>query len=273
MPRATPAAAAPPFALVTGACSGIGRAIAGSLAARGHGLVVTSDRPGRLAEAARALRDAHGVPVHELPADLSRPGAAAALAARVLALGVGIDVLVSNAGFFFFGEAVDADPARAEAMLELHVVTPSLLCTVLGREMRARRRGRILLVSSISAFRDFPGIAYYGASKRYLRGFARSLRSELAPHGVSVTCLLPGPVDTDLYPRDAAPVARGKRLGLFMRPDAVADAGVRALLAGRAECVPGLHNRVLARASALTPQWVIDLLRRRAPWLRPGGAP
>jgi hypothetical protein len=267
-----PVAATPrPFALVTGACSGIGLAIAGRLAARGWGIVAVSERADRLAGAASRLRERHGVPVREIVVDLGRPGAALEVAGRIRELGVEVDVLVNNAGIFFFGEAVDADPARAEALLHLHVVTPSLLCTLVGREMRARGRGRILLVSSISAWRDFPGIAYYGASKRYLRGFARSIRSELGPQGVTVTCLAPGPVDTALYPPDAAPVARGRRLGLFLSPDVVAEAAVRALLAGRAECIPGVPARLMAWGSALTPQWIVDLLRRRAPWLRQGG--
>ena len=253
---------------MTGGCSGIGRAIAHRLAARGHALVLVSDRPGPLEAAARGIRAEHRVAVEVLPLDLARPGAAEALHRRVRALGLEVEVLVSNAGVFFFGEAADADPERASAMLQLHVVTPSLLCTLFGHEMRERRRGRILLVSSISAWRDFPGIAYYGSSKKYLRGFARALRSEMAVHGVAVTCLSPGPTATGLYGLETDAVRRGRRLGLFMVPERVAEAGVRALLAGRAECVPGFWNRVLALAAALTPQWVVDLVRRRAPWLR-----
>ncbi len=254
-------------ALVTGGCSGIGLALARGLAARGHPLVLVSDRPARLEAAASAIRAAHGVAVEALPLDLGRPGAAEALHRRVRELGLEVEILVSNAGVFSFGEAVDADPARADAMLQLHVVAPSLLCTLFGREMRERGRGRILLVSSISAWRDFPGIAYYGSSKRYLRGFARALRSELSVHGVGVTCLAPGPTATGLYDLGSQAVRRGRRLGLFMDPDRVAAAGLRALLAGRAECVPGLWNRGLALLAAATPQWVVDLIRRRAPWL------
>jgi uncharacterized protein len=259
-----------PLALVTGGCSGIGRALADRLAVRGHDLLLVSERPDRLAAAAEALRRAHGVDVQAIHLDLARPGAARELHERVGAMGLAPDVLVSNAGFLLFGEVADAPLDRADALLQLHVVTPSLLCTLFGRDLRKRGRGSILLVSSISAWRDFPGIAYYGSSKKYLRGFARALRSELRVHGVGVTCLSPGPTDTALYSPDAAPVARGKSLGFFMSAEAVAEAGVRALLAGRAECVPGLRNRVMAVASALTPQWVIDLIRRRAPWLRTG---
>ncbi len=269
-PIPPPPGAGRPLALVTGGCSGIGRALADRLAARGHDLLLVSERPDRMAEAAEALRRAHGVSVHTVHLDLARPGAALELHRRVGEMGLAPEVLVSNAGFLLFGEVADTPLDRADALLQLHVVTPSLLCTLFGRDLRRRRRGRILLVSSISAWRDFPGIAYYGSSKKYLRGFARALRSELHVHGVSVTCLSPGPTDTALYAPDAAPVARGKRLGLFMSADAVAEAGVRALLAGRAECVPGLRNRLMATASALTPQWVVDLLRRRAPWLRTG---
>lgn len=259
---------------MTGGCSGIGRAIASSLAARGHPLVLVSERPGPLDEAAAAIRAAHGVEVTALCLDLARPGAAGELHRRVRSLGLAVEVLVNNAGVFFFGEAADADPERAGAMLQLHVVTPSLLCTLFGREMRERRRGRILIVSSVSAWRDFPGIAYYGSSKRYLRGFARALRSEMAVHGVGVTCLAPGPTATGLYRLQAEAVRRGRRLGLFMEPERVAEAGLRALFAGRAECVPGLGNRALAFLAALAPQWAVDLVRRRAPWLaRPGGGP
>lgn len=259
---------------MTGGCSGIGKAIASALAARGHPLLLVSEREGPLGEAAAGIRAAHGVAVEALCLDLARPGAAEELHRRVRSLGLTVEVLVNNAGTFFFGEAADADPERARAMLQLQVVTPSLLCTLFGREMRARRRGRILIVSSISAWRDFPGIAYYGSSKRYLRGFARALRSEMAVHGVGVTCLAPGPTATGLYGLDSEAVRRGRRLGLFMEPERVAEAGVRALLAGRAECVPGLANRVLALAAALAPQWAVDLLRRRAPWLRrAGGGP
>jgi uncharacterized protein len=256
------------FALVTGGCSGIGHALAHRLAVRGYPLVLVSNRPGPLEAAAEALRGAHGVAVHPLCMDLARPESAAELHQRVQSLGLAVEVLVNNAGVFFFGEAVDAVPERANALLQLHVVTPSLLCTLFGREMRERRSGRILMVSSISAWRDFPGIAYYGSSKRYLRGFARALRSEMGGHGVTVTCLSPGPTATELYPMAPEAIRRGRRFGLFLPPERVAEAGVRALLSGRAECVPGLSNRLMALAAAATPQWLIDILRRRGRWLK-----
>lgn len=255
------------MALVTGACSGIGRAMGLRLASLGYRLILVSNRPAELEAAAVEMRTQGAPTVHALAIDLARAEAAEEIHRRVTELGLAVDILVSNAGFFFFGEAVDASPERAHAMLQLHVVTPSLLCTRFGRDMRTRGRGRILIVSSIAAWRDFPGIGYYGASKKYLRGFARSLRSELGVYGVKVTCLAPGPTATNLYDGKGVPVELAKRLHVMMAPERVADVGLRAMFAGRGEVVPGLLGRAMVWLALLTPQWLIDLLRRRAPWL------
>ena len=255
------------MALVTGACSGIGRALAFRLGALGYRLILVSNRAVELDATARAIQAAGAAAVHTIVSDLARPEAAEEVYREVRALGLDVDILISNAGFFFFGEAVDASLERANAMLQLHVVTPSLLCARFGRDMRRRGRGHILIVSSISAWRDFPGISYYGASKKYLRGFARALRSELDVYGVKVTCLAPGPTATNLYDTNVVPVERAKRLGIMADPATVAESGLGAMFAGRAEHIPGLRARAMACLAALTPQWAIDLLRRHAPWL------
>ncbi len=256
-------------ALVTGACSGIGLAMARLLAAKGYALVLVSNRADELEGAADGLRAAFGAAVSTIVQDLAVPGAAGALVAEVEARGLSVDILINNAGMFFFGEAADADPRRAEALLHLHVTTPSLLCTYFAAHMRARRRGHIMIVSSISAWRSFPGISYYGSSKTYLRSFAQALRSELAMYGVKVTCLAPGATATGLYDGSGVPVIVARRLGVMMDAEAVATAGLRAMFRGEAECVPGVLARVMTVAAASTPQPVVDWLRRRAPWLRP----
>jgi len=256
-------------ALVTGACSGIGRELACELAVLGYALVLVSNREEPLGAVARELRAAHGIAVHALVMDLARADAAPLLVERVRALGVDVDILVNNAGFFFFGEVADADPANATAMVTLHVLTPSLLCTAFAKGMRDRRAGHVLFVSSISAWKFFPGIAYYSATKRYLRGFAASLRSELKPYGVNVTCLAPGATATGLYAQTGAPVEVGRRLGVMMDARVVARAGLRAMFARRAVCIPGIGTRAMLGLALLTPPFVIDLVRRYGPWLKP----
>jgi hypothetical protein len=254
--------AARDWALVTGACSGIGLELARGLAERGHPLVMVSNRERELGEAAEALRGAHGVQIHTVVMDLARADAAEALYAEVKARNVEPGVLINNAGMLLFGEVAETDPGKLDALLQLHVVTPTLLARRFGADMRARRSGHILIVSSISAWRPFPGIALYGASKRYLRDFADALRAELAVWGVHVTCLAPGAVATGLYD-SRVNVDLAKRVGVMVEPAFVARAGLEGLFARRARVVPGLGAKGMAFGMALCPGWLVGLLRRR----------
>lgn len=253
-------------ALVTGACSGIGLAIARELVSRGYGVVVVSNRGPELATVAAELT-AQGARAWAVTMDLARAEAAEELETAVEKLGLEIDVLVNNAGIFFFGEALEVEPARIQTMLMLHVVTPSLLARRFGRKMRDRRTGHLLFVSSISAWNDFPGIALYGASKKYLKGFATALRSELKPWGVNVTVVAPGATATGLYDPKVVDVERAKRVGVMTGPEPVAHAALEAMFARKALVVPGVMSRLFAWGMALAPRWLIDLVRLRAPWL------
>ena len=114
-------------------------------------------------------------------------------------------------------------------------------------------------------------LCHCGSSKKYARGFARALRSELAIHGVNVTCLAPGATATPLYDPAVVPVERARRFGIMMDAETVAEAGLRAMFDRKAEHIPGLLARAMTLGAVLTPQWGIDLLRRRSPWLQKGG--
>ncbi|MBN1629237.1 MAG: SDR family NAD(P)-dependent oxidoreductase, partial [Thermoleophilia bacterium] len=217
------------YSLVTGACSGIGLAIARELARRGHWLIMVSNRDTELVAAARELEAEYQVDAQTIQMDLAHPEAARVLYDEVICRGLEVDILVSNAGIFFFGDVIDTEPDRIQTMMQLHVVTPSLLAQYFGRDMAARRRGRIAFVSSISGWREFPGIAYYSSSKRFLRGFASALREELREHGVSVTCVAPGAVATSLYDGTGIPVPLAVKYGIMKDPAGVAKAAVRGL--------------------------------------------
>lgn len=251
------------WGLVTGACSGIGLELARGLAARGHPLVLVSNRDAELRGAADALRAAHGVETRVLTLDLARAEAAEAVYAEVTGLGIEIDVLVNNAGILLWGEIAETELEKLGALLQLHVVTPTLLARRFAAEMRERRRGHVLIVSSISAWRPFPGIAAYGASKRYLRDFAAALRAELSVWGVNVTCLAPGAVATGLY-ESRVDVELAKRFRVMVEPAFVARAGLEGLFARRALVVPGFGAKLMAWSMALTPTWLVGVLRRRS---------
>jgi short-subunit dehydrogenase len=261
----------PGHALVTGACSGIGWELAAGLAQRGHPLVLVSNRETELNAAAERLTRDSGVPTESVVIDLARPEAALALYEEVRRRGIDVDILVSNAGMFFFGEVAETDPERANALLQLHVVTPSLLARYFGRDMRARRRGHILFISSISAWRDFPGIAWYGSSKRYLRSFAAALREELRVWDVNVTCVAPGAVATGLYAQTGVPVDTAVKLRVMKHPNRIAKAARDGMYKGKALVVPGLSAKVMAFGMAIMPRGLIRLVRGHTSLLpRPG---
>lgn len=252
----------PMYALVTGASSGIGLELCRELARRGYSLVLVGIEGPALADAAARLAEDFKVATQTVVIDLARPEAAHELHAEVQRRGLTIDVLANNAGFFLYGDVADADPARVNAMLQLHVVTPTLLCRLFGRAMRERKTGHVLIVSSISAWADFPGIALYGGSKRYLRSFAASLRAELRLSGVNVTLLAPGATATPLYKDTAVPVETATRLGVMVPAAFVARRGVEGMLKRRAVVIPGAQATLGAWLVSLLPGWIVARTRR-----------
>ena len=171
------------MALVTGASSGIGLAYAKELARRGYDLLVVSNEQERLQRVAAELSDAFGVRVLPLYMDLARAEAARELYDYCQQMQLDIEVLVNNAGIFFFDDLTEVAASRIEKMILLHIQTVTMLCHYFGGAMRRRGRGYILNMSSLSAWTPAPGISVYAASKSYLRKLSQMLRYEL--HGVA----------------------------------------------------------------------------------------
>lgn len=241
------------YALITGASSGIGREYALQLAARGFNLILVGDRDGENRLLADEIARRCGVEAWPLYADLALPGAAERIHARTAACGWAVEVLVCNAGMLRFGLLTDEPPETTGRLVTLHCTTPAQLCRLYGAEMRARGRGRILLMSSATAWMPYPTVATYAATKCFLRSFARSLRDELYDAGVRVTAVYPGAVDTPLYRLDDGWRRRLRRWGVMLSPGEVAKKGLRALFRGRSRSIPGLFTKICVAVCRLLP--------------------
>jgi len=255
--------AGPPLALVTGASRGIGASMARELASRGWGLVLTARSGEALETLATELRSAHRVPVEVVVADLTEAGAPARLEALTEGRGRPVELLVNNAGVGKVGEFVEQDPASVHATLDVNVVAATELLHRFAPHMARRGRGRILNVASVGAFQPGPLVAVYYASKAYLLSLSEALGNELAPRGVTVTTLCPGPTRSEFH-RHAGFRGEATPRGIPMaEPGEVARAGVEAALAGRTVVVPGLVNRLLALAVRLLPRGPLLRATRR----------
>lgn len=252
-----------PVVLITGASSGIGEALARCFARNGHCPVLVARSAGTLRRLAVRLSEEFGVPAVTLPADLSRPRAAAALAERLARRRLAVEVLVNNAGVLEAGPFARL-PARAHRqMIDLNVSALTAMLAQFVPAMVRRGRGRILNVASIAAFQPVPTLATYAATKAFVLSLSESLAEELRDSGVTVTALCPGFTATPMLGRAASANARLAQLPgvLIGDVDAVAAEGYRACMAGEVVAVPGLLNRAATTASQATPRW---LLRRIA---------
>jgi short-subunit dehydrogenase len=232
------------LALITGASSGIGEAIADELARRGHDLVLTARSRPALESLARRLAAAHRINTTVIDTDLAQPDAPQRLVAELVGRSLSPDVLVNNAGFGCNDRFWSAPLRRQLDMIQLNTAALTELTHHLLPPMIQRRRGRVLNVTSIAAFLPGPYQAVYFATKAYVLSFSVALNEELRGSGVSITALCPGPVKTKFA--DAAGFTNTKLFDgpATLSPEAVARIGVNAALAGRPIAVAGFINRL-----------------------------
>ena len=252
-----------PWALVTGASSGIGWQISAELAARGYNIIGVSNQETRLEELKQHVEQNHRVQVLTINQDLARENAAQEIYDYSQAQNIEPDVLVNNAGMLLYGEMADSEYDLIKSILNLHVNTPALLCRLFGARMKERHSGYILNVSSISSVMPFPTISVYGPTKTFLRYFSRAIRTELKPYGVNVCCLIPGTTDTPLNEPFGANMSLVRRIGIVKGPHSVARAGIRAMFLKRSHCIPGFFNKAIIFLVPLLPSFVIAFANRQ----------
>lgn len=264
-------AAGSAWALVTGAGSGIGRCYALRLAALGYRLVIAGNNRAPLEAVAEEIRSAAartGIPAEEtgvliITIDLAQAGAAQELYDQVAAEGIGVDVVINNAGIFSFCDILATPAERIERIILLHDLTVTQLCRLYAADMVRRGvRGHILNMSSYSLWMPFPGLALYSASKAYMRSFSVAFAKEVRERGIRVTAVCPAGVATDLYGLTPRWQRIGRKLGVLITPDNCARRGLRALWRGRRCIVPDWWNRAWIPFCKVLPMWVLRPVRR-----------
>jgi short-subunit dehydrogenase len=252
-------------AVVTGASSGIGEALARRLARDGRHLVLVARRKDRLENIARELGTNHGVTVDVIAADLIRPGATEELVAEIGRRDLAIDWLVNNAGFGTVGR-FDRIPVERE--LEEIRLNVGVLVELTGRclpAMVARGKGVVMNIASMGGFAPGPYMATYAATKAFVLSFSEAIAAELRGTGVEVLCVCPGFTRTEFQDKAAVDVT-GVPNFAWMSADQVADQAVRAVGRGPV-LVNGAMNSVVTSLARIVPRSVTS--RLVAAFLRP----
>jgi short-subunit dehydrogenase len=240
-----------PVAVITGASSGIGAALARVFAANGHAVVLVARREAALAALADEIgRSTARPPI--IPLDLARVDTPVRLAHELGARGLEAAYVVNNAGFGLIGRAAELDRAAQLSMIDVNARALTDL-SLRFIDSLARHRGGILNVASVASFLPGPGMAVYHATKAYVLSLSEALHIELEPLGIRVTALCPGPVLTEFHPRAGVDTTRIPRL-LTCTAESVAQQGYDGLMRGKRIVVPGWGTRFLRVLARVSPR-------------------
>jgi uncharacterized protein len=247
-----------PFAIVTGASTGIGFELAKECVSHGFDVLVAADEP-EIERAAADLRK-DGAHVQAVQADLRGPEGVDKLYAA--ANGRQVDALLANAGRGLGRGFLDQDPADWLRVVETNITGTLLLLQKVGRDMRRAGRGRILITGSIAGFMPGTYQAVYNASKSFLDSFSFALRHELKGSAVTVTCLMPGATETDFFERAGI---LDTKIGQAKKDDPamVASQGFAAMMKGQGDVVTGWQNKLQSAIANITPAGVLAEMHRR----------
>ena len=258
------------LSLVTGASSGIGLQYATALARDYHSnLLLVSNQQEELSRVAADLAAQYGVKTTAHFADLSLPDAAENLFQWTKDQGLVVDVLINNAGVFFFNPYIETSMKRIELMLQLHVITVAKLTRLFAEDMAKRSssvsdsglpmKGYILNMSSMSAWMAMPGIQTYNASKAFIYNFSKSLWYEFKPLGVGITVMAPGAVDTALFGLSPKWRKIAVNLTVSIPPEKLVKRALKKLFKNKKADTPGFLNWLATPLLKHTPDWLLFL--------------
>lgn len=268
------------LALVTGASSGIGLQYATQLARDYHcDLLLVSNQKEELEKVAKDLADQFNVKTIAHYADLSLQDAAEQLHDFCIRNKLVVDVLINNAGIFFFNKYCETSMKRIELMLQLHMITVAKMTRLYAEDMCQRKlteeeanqricghkrmRGYILNMSSMSAWMAMPGIQTYNATKAFIYNFSKSIWYELKPQNVGITVMAPGAVDTALF--GLAPNLRKLAVALTVSipPEKLVKRALRKMFRNKKADTPGVINWLCTPLLKHTPDWMLFLAQKK----------
>lgn len=243
-------------AVVTGASSGIGEALARSLASRGYPLVLIARRKQKLEQLAADLSTRFGVLVDVFPTDLADASARHSLCEKLATMNVAI--LCNNAGQASWGKVTDLDATAERLQVQLNVVAVHELALAVLPGMIARGCGAIEFTGSIAGMQPIPGCATYSAGKAFVNSFAESLHQEVKASGISCTVLAPGPVATEIIAASGIQGVEGFGGSLvWMQADVVAEQTIKAMERGERMVIPGLFAKAHALTGRMAPRRLV----------------
>ena len=252
-----------PVALITGASGGIGLELARLCARDGHDVILVARNQAKLEELAKYLSGMYGVRAEVIVADLADPETPHAIMEEVAVRGMGVDVLINNAGSGLWGLFGRQGERQILDLLQVNVTAVTLLTRLALPRMVTQRRGRILNVASAGAFAPGPLMAGYFASKSYVLHFSEAIANELEGTGVTVTALCPGPVPTGFSAASGMVDVNLQELPGALDAATVASIGYRSMRRGKRVVVPGIAMKLLIFGIRVGPRWLITRITRR----------
>jgi short-subunit dehydrogenase len=253
--------------LITGASAGIGTELARVFASNGHRVALAARRADRLAAlAGEIIASGRAAPI-VIACDLEQPDAGDKIAAALAAEGAEVEFVVNNAGYGLFGNAIELNRAEQLGIIAVNIRAMTDLSLRFSEQL-IRHRGGILNVGSIAGFLPGPGMAVYYASKAYVLSFSEALHRELAPRGVRVTALCPGPVPSEFQARAGFKPTFNSTI-LDVSASDVAKAGYRGLMANKRAVLPGFGIKLVPLMLRLVPRgfvlWAVGLFQLGKP--------
>jgi uncharacterized protein len=245
------------YVLVTGGTSGIGLELAKIFAKNGHNLIIVARDEQELATTGTILKKSGQVKVLTVTKDLFEKDAPQELYDEIKSLGLGVEILVNNAGQGQYGLFIENDLKRELDIIQLNICSVVALTKLYLREMVERGSGKILNVTSIAGKIPGPWQAVYHGTKAFAHSFTEAIREEVKDSGVTITSLLPGATDTDFFNKADMLDAKNVKEGKLADPTKVAEDGYKALMSGDDMIISGFQNKVQIAMSNITPDSLV----------------